>query len=133
MDSSFLNYLIQPFTPGTTLEFTVTTTNNVDAGGIPDGFAFSISDKTGQSIPTDAGPFADMFLTIVFDSAPPTVQTFASDPTRLPAGGGGPITIGAPTVISTVPEPSSIITLLSGAALLWMLILRRQSAPHSSI
>src|SRR6185312_13251794 len=32
VDSSFLNYLIQPFTPGTTLEFTVTTTNNVDSG-----------------------------------------------------------------------------------------------------
>jgi hypothetical protein len=120
VDTSFLNYFIQPFTPGTTLEFTVATTNNVDAGGIPDGFAFSISDKTGQNIPTQAGPFADMFISIAFDSSNPAITAFASDTTRSPAGGGGPIDLGAP-IVQVVPEPSGIGLLAVGLSVIFVL------------
>jgi hypothetical protein len=122
VDTSFLNYFIQPFSPGTTLEFTVATTNNLDGGGIPDGFAFSISDNTGQNIPTQAGPFADMFMSIAFDSSNPSVTAFASDTSRSPAGGGGPIDLGTPQV-TPVPEPRSIVLL--GAGLSAMFLLRR--------
>jgi hypothetical protein len=105
VDTSFLNYFIQPFTPGATLGFTMSTTNQLDSGGIPDGFGFSIGDKTGQAIPTLS--FSDVFVEIDMDSAHPLVQTFGSDTSRLPAGGGGPIAIGAPT-LAAVPEPSSL-------------------------
>jgi hypothetical protein len=120
VDTSFLNYFIQPFTPGTTLGFTIAMTDNVDAGGIPDGFAFSISDNTGQNIPTQAGPFADMFISIAFDSSNPTVTVFASDTTRSPAGGGGPIDLGAP-IVQAVPEPSGIGFLAVGLSVVFVL------------
>jgi hypothetical protein len=120
VDTSFLNYFIQPFIPGTTLGFTIAMTNNVDAGGIPDGFAFSISDNTGQNIPTQAGPFADMFISIAFDSSNPTVTAFASDTTRSPAGGGGPIDLGAP-IVQAVPEPNGIGLLAVGLSVIFVL------------
>lgn len=115
VDSSFLNYLIQPFSPGPTLNFIIDTTDNVDVGSVPDGFVFFITDRTGNPIPTEAGPFADMFLTVTFDSSHPSIETFASDSGRIPAGGGGPISIAAPEA-TVVPEPGMFFLFPLGLA-----------------
>jgi hypothetical protein len=123
-DSSFLNFFIQQFSPGTHLNFQVTTTNNVDAGGTLDGFSFSILDNTGQELPTQAGiPFFNPFVTITINSSHPTLQTFAADTTQAPAGGGPPLSIAAPIVSTalTVPTLSEwglilLAILLAGAA-----------------
>jgi hypothetical protein len=114
-DSTFLNFLIQQFTPGDFLSFTVSATTNIDSGGGVDEFSFSILDSSGQQIPTQGGllsPFFDVFLAIDFNSTSPTVQAFGSDPGRMPGGGGPPITTGAPEVIS-VPEPNTLLLSLA--------------------
>ena len=112
IDSSFLNQFIQAFTPGNSLKFELSQTTNIDSGGTPDQFSFSILDKTGSEIPTLAGAFIDVFLETDINSANPLIQTFASDPSRAPTGGGPPINIPAPTVTqAAVPEPSTILLL----------------------
>ena len=119
-DSSFLSFAIQQFTPGDVLRFTLDATTNLDAGGGVDQFTFSILDSSGQQIPTGGGllsPFFDVFTAINFDSSSsPSIQTFASDPTRTPAGGGPAIVIGAPEVTSAVPEPRSGSLLIAAIA-----------------
>jgi hypothetical protein len=102
------NIFVQSFVPGNTLSFLLNMTTNVDAGPTPDEFIMSILDNTFTPIPTTAGSPLSPFLQIDIDSSNPTVETFSSDPTQPPAGGGGPISIGQPTV-STVPEPSGAV------------------------
>jgi hypothetical protein len=85
IDSSFLNALAQPFNPGSSLGFRLQTTTNVDAGGTPDEFSFSILDSSGAQIPTNG--FVDAFLILDIDSSNPTPQSFSSDPSRPPQGG----------------------------------------------
>jgi len=97
---------VQSFVPGNTLSFVLDMTTNVDAGPTPDEFIMSILDNTFTPIPTTAGSPLNPFLVIDIDSSNPTVQTFSSDPTQLPAGGGGPISIGQPSVSAVTPEPS---------------------------
>lgn len=108
-DSSFLNFFIQQFNPGGQVSFTVSVTNNMDAGGMPDQFSFSILDRSGQELPTQAGvPFFNPFLVLTIDSLNPTLQTFASDSSRSPGAGGTALTLTQPTVTSgpvSVPEP----------------------------
>lgn len=115
-DSTFLSYFIQTFAPGSVLGFTLTISQSApESGAIPDSFSFFIADLTGQPIPTEAGPLSDTLLFIAFGAGGPTVQTFASDPTRSPAGGGNPIAIPAPMAVSDIPEPAT--NLLTAAAL----------------
>jgi hypothetical protein len=98
-DSSNLNFFAQTFTPGNTLTFSVSVTTNADAGGILDEFTFSILDNTLTPIPTMAGAPLDVFLSINL-TPKPIIQIYASDVSRTPAGGGGPINIPAPQDIS---------------------------------
>jgi hypothetical protein len=109
-DTNFFNQFIQGFTPGSSLQFQLSLTTNVDGGGTPDQFSFAILDSSGTEIPTQAGEFLDFFLSVNIDSSNPTVQTFASDPTRTPVAGGGAITMDAPQIIpvTATPEPSSL-------------------------
>lgn len=108
-DSLFLNYYIQQFDPGGFLSFDVTTTTNVEIANPPDQFLFSILDNTGQQLPTQTGqPFFDPFVAITIDSSNPTLQSFPSDSTQSPAGGGPPLDISAPQITS-VPEPSALL------------------------
>jgi hypothetical protein len=108
-DSLFLNYYIQQFDPGSFLSLDVTTTTNVDIGSPPDQFLFSILDNTGQQLPTQTGqPFFDPFVAITIDSSNPTLQSFSSDSTQSPAGGGPPLDISSPQITS-VPEPSALL------------------------
>ena len=131
IDSSFFNELTQEFAPGSSVSFQLTSTTNVDSGGVPDEFSFAILDGTGVEIPTQglASVGSDVFLDLIVDSATsPSVWSFASDPGRSPAAGGGPITTGPPTVTETaagtpVPEPSTLILL--GAAVAFIVTLRR--------
>lgn len=98
-DHGTVNFFAQTFTPGGTLTFSLSVTTNADAGGILDEFTFSILDNTLTPIPTMAGAPLDVFLSI--NLAPrPTVQTYASDTSRSPAGGGGPISIPTPQVVT---------------------------------
>jgi hypothetical protein len=53
-DSSFFNQFIQQFTPGSELGFHLSLTTNVDAGGVPDQFTFSILDSSGSELPTQS-------------------------------------------------------------------------------
>jgi len=122
-DSAFLNSFTQQFTPGNRLSFMAQVTTNVDAGPQPDEFSFAILDRTGTELPT-ASSFFDVFVTIDIDSpTSPTVWTFGSDATRIPAGGGPPITIGAAQV-QAVPEPAA--GLLLGCGLLLFSTLSRK-------
>jgi hypothetical protein len=112
--SSAFNALVETFTPGSSLSFLVDLTTNVDAGGTPDAFAFSILDGSGGSIPTLDPSGADTLLTINVDSANPAILTYATDPSRNTLGGTGPsITMDAPTA-NSVPEPGTLGLLAAG-------------------
>ncbi len=102
-DSTFLSTFTQPFTPGRTLRFVITLSGNIDAGNVPDHFAFSILDRTGAALPTLGGVGLDVFLSIDVDSPMPSAQTFASDNAVTPNGGGGAIDTGVPGVDDTTP------------------------------
>jgi hypothetical protein len=102
-DSAFFNDFVQEFTPGSLLAFILTTTTNVDPGGIPDTFAFSILDGTGLPIPTLDPTGADSFLSVTFDDpGSPAFETFPADPN---SGLG----LGQPSV-QAIPEPSSLFS-----------------------
>lgn len=106
-DSSFLSEFSQGFDPGNSLSFALQFTANLDPGGIPDEFAFEILDNTGTALPSTsfATLFFDSQLVIDIDSSNPTVQTFATDNTIAPPGGGDPIGLGAPTITPGSPTP----------------------------
>jgi hypothetical protein len=83
-----------------------------------------ILDSSGAQLPTLS--FFDVFIEIDLDSTNPTIQTFASDPSRNTVAGGAPIDLAAPAFTSgttTVPEPGTI--LLTGSALAAMALRRR--------
>jgi hypothetical protein len=114
-DSEFFNTFFQGFTPGSTLSFLVDLTTNVDPGGTPDAFGFSILDSSGFSIPTLDPSSADTFLAVNIDSANPLILTYATDPNRTTLGGSGPaITMDAPVPTTPVPEPASLMLLGTG-------------------
>ncbi len=124
-DTDLLNDFAQTFTPGNELNFDVTLTNNADASGTPDEFTFAILDNTGIELPTlglaDVG--ADVFLLTDLTGDPLTLQTFASDDSQAPAGGGNPLAIAAPTA-TAVPEPGNV-ALLASLTVGGSLLLRR--------
>lgn len=92
IDSQFLSYFIQSFTPGSVLKFSITMISN---SGDPDQMSFSILDSSGNEIPTKSPErFFQIFVSV--SNSETTVQSFGSDPSRTPAAGGGqPITVPA--------------------------------------
>lgn len=117
-DSDFFNSFAERFTPGTSLSFKLEMTTNVDAGGIPDAFGFSILDNNGTPLPTQDVLGADTLLSFDIDSANPTLNPFATV-------AGGPVALNAPTFAlappsGNVPEPSSVPLMGAGiAGLVW--------------
>jgi hypothetical protein len=115
-DSFSFADLVQAFTPGSTLTFRVTTTNNVDPG-TPDSFFFFILDSSQAWVPTLAPSFGNYFLTFNIDGDPPTLASYASDNSISPSAGGPPINIAAPQAsfgAAAVPEPGMALPLAAG-------------------
>ncbi len=107
-DTAFFNDYSEDFTPGTLLKFDVSITNVFNPSGIPDLFTLAILDNLGFEIPTTG--FADEFFAFSLEGgSPPVVTTAGSAP-------GAEFSIEAPLVAAAgaVPEPSSLILLLSG-------------------
>jgi hypothetical protein len=108
VDQIFFNAFTQPFTPGSLLSFTLSLTTNGTGLPAPDRFALGIIDSSGFSLPTTG--LAEEFLGIDL-SVPLSISTFGSDTTRTG------FDIAAPSVqaiASPVPEPSSILLLVTG-------------------
>jgi len=106
-DNTFFNSFAERFTAGSSLSFQVHLTTNLDAGGTPDTFAFSILDASGTPIPTQDPLGSETLLTVSIDSATPTIVGYATDPSRTTSTGAVSITMDAP-VVTAVPEPGSL-------------------------
>jgi hypothetical protein len=106
--------LIQTFTPGSSLSFTVDLTTHPNSGVAPDAFAFSILDSSLFPIPTQDPTGADSLLSVFINSTNPAILTYATDPTTLTHAGNISLTMGPPTItaaVTTVPEPGSFALL----------------------
>jgi hypothetical protein len=113
-DTDFLNQFIQPFVPGSFLEFLVDLTTNSDGGFFPDQFSFAILDSTGAELPTEG--LGDAIVTIDLVPPFPPAGAFGGDSGRSPVAGGDPIAFDAPT-IAAVPEPATLGLALSAIAI----------------
>jgi hypothetical protein len=125
-NSAFLGEFIQNFTPGTTLSFRFSTTNNSD-GATPDEWSVFLLNGGTQIATTDAGgTFAYVDLTgATLDFS----HTFSSN-TGIPGG----LNIAAPTVSqvsSGAPEPATFLTLVP--VLLGLLIIGRRKAVKGTV
>jgi hypothetical protein len=98
------NEFQQSFNAGSSLSFKLDLTANTDSPSPPDEFTFSIFDKNGTQLAN--GPnYA--FL---------TADIYATGPSITLAGGSvNGTSFAAPTDSNPVPEPSTLILLLSGA------------------
>jgi hypothetical protein len=90
-DTSTLTLFSETFSPGNTLQFTVSLTMAADQGGVPDGFSFYILDSFGVPIPT-LSPGADFLFSVDLSLSSPSAETFGADPSRSPSS-GNPIAI----------------------------------------
>lgn len=118
-DTTFFSALDQGFTPGSSLSFQVDLTTNVDSGGTPDLFSFSLLDNSGFSLPTLDPTGADTLLTVNVDSSNPAILTYGSDAARSTSG-GVTVSLAAPVLgtpgSQTVPEPDSLLWIGGGLA-----------------
>lgn len=71
------NILAEQFTPGSTLQFSLTFTTNY-SGGTPHQFVWSILDDTFTPIPTASNDSLSPVLTFLVDSANPTISTYGA-------------------------------------------------------
>jgi hypothetical protein len=124
-DSSFLaSTPLEPFTtnasPGSMLNFTLSTTNNPDVGASSqDEFALFIYDNTPNPVPT-TDPFSSLFL-IDFGGESPSVLTFQG--TGAYEGLNATLTPEA----APAPEPSTSVTLaIALTGLAGLIVLRKR-------
>jgi hypothetical protein len=95
-DNSNLSWFFEQFAPGDQLTFSVSFTDNGDAGGIPDGLTFFIEDSSGVRLPTKS-PAGDSFFGVDLTATLPMVEVYGSDSSRPPSV-GNPVSIPAPTI-----------------------------------
>jgi hypothetical protein len=113
-DNNLLNTLAEGFTPGASLSFNINLTTNVDSGGTPDFFGFSLL-YGGIPLPTlDSSTPGNNLMFFKIDSDSPTYASFATS-------GESPTDLSAPTVTlaspnGQVPEPGSLFLLMAGLA-----------------
>lgn len=127
-DSSFLNVFTQEFIPGSLLSFKLTLTTNESPGPQPDQFSFAILDSSGFELPY-ASPFNAALAIDIFPIL--QVQSYPTDPSAPPFGGGDGIRMAAPHISSDeIPEPSTAITGIALALGCWFLHIRLPGSPR---
>jgi hypothetical protein len=89
-------YFAEAFDPGSSLQFNLDLTTNLDAGSTQDELLFWILDDTQTPIPTSAADGQDELALFTIDTPSPDVAT-----------AGSPSGVPAPTVVSEAPEPSA--------------------------
>jgi len=94
--STFLNEFTQTFAAGEKLKFQLDLTSTFEPGSTPDQFSFALLDKTGAELPSTS-PFAAL-LKVDLNSVKPTVESFPTDSSRKPRGGGPVIAVDAPQI-----------------------------------
>ena len=112
-DSVFSSLLVEGFTPGASLSFNVDLTTNIDVGGTPDFFGFSLL-LDSNPLPTQDDTLGDNLFYVNIDSANPTPVAFAT-------AAGSPVALDAPTFAlapppGPAPEPGSLLLLTAGLA-----------------
>ena len=108
VDSDFFNILAATFTAGAHLSFDIGLSTNVDAGGLPDQFSVALLQADGTQVATSDPSGANALLSVNIDSARPAFSVFSSDLTPAPIV----------RLAATVPEPSTVLLLPIGLALL---------------
>jgi len=120
-DNGLLVYDIEGFTPaaspGSTLSFDLSTTNNSDTGGTPDEFSFYLLDGNYVTLPTTDEANSSLF-TVDLGGFTPSVTTFETQDNY---AGIDPIV----TPLVATPEPQSWVSLGIGGLALMSLILVR--------
>lgn len=107
-DTQFLSMFTQSFNPGNTLSFRLTFTNNVDAGGTPDGFTFYILDSSLSPLPTLEPFLQDFIFSVDIDGSPASQQFYGGDTSRSPAAGGDAIDFAVRSSVVSNPEPATL-------------------------
>lgn len=122
-DSGFLNSFTQEFVAGAALSFSLELSVVGELGPQPDQFSMAILDQSGFELPY-ASPFYAALVIDIFDGSH-LVQTFPTDPTIPPFGGGDGVSMVSPVVMSPIPEPDTTFTI--ALALLGGTLLNRYS------
>ena len=107
-DNGAASVFSQYFSPGSTLTFTVDTTENlVDATTgpySPDGLSIQILDSAFNAVPTLDPDGTGSLVMFTYADPSLTTATYASNPSQ-PTTGGEFLSIPAPTLTAVVPEP----------------------------
>ena len=122
-DTSAFNEFYQRFTAGSTLDFNLILTTNLNINLIPDLFSFAILDSSLANIPTFSPGLSDSLLLVNIDSTP-TVEAYAANGSIAPSAGGAGIALAAPS-LTAVPEPSTY-GLFGVACLVGLAVWRRR-------
>lgn len=106
-DTQFFNQALIPFTPGSSIQFTLTYTGNYLDGGFQDTFTWAVLNANFESIVTDG---LGASLVLLLDGSGP--QLIAATPEYRN------ITPQIVTTGTPVPEPATGLLLLVGGALI---------------